>query len=47
MNLPPQQLAPLKGLAEKRTQTEFINLKENALIDDRAMQAGLLQLKKG
>jgi len=35
------------ALRMRKDQTEFINLKENALIDDRAMQAGLAAIKEG
>ena len=35
------------ALRMRKDQTEFINLKENALIDDRAMQAGFAAIKEG
>jgi Xaa-Pro aminopeptidase len=35
------------ALRMRKDQTEFINLKENALIDDRAMQAGFSAIKEG
>ena len=35
------------ALRMRKDQTEFINLKENALIDDRAMQAGFVAIKEG
>ena len=35
------------ALRMRKDQTEFINLKENALIDDRAMQAGFTAIKEG
>ena len=35
------------ALRMRKDQTEFINLKENALIDDRAMQAGFAVIKEG
>lgn len=35
------------ALRMRKDQDEFINLKENALIDDRAMQAGFAAIKKG
>ena len=35
------------ALRMRKDQTEFINLKENALIDDRAMQAGFATIKEG
>ena len=35
------------ALRMRKDQAEFINLKENALIDDRAMQAGFAAIKEG
>ena len=35
------------ALRMRKDQTEFINLKENALIDDRAMKAGFAAIKEG
>jgi len=35
------------ALRMRKDHTEYINLKENALIDDRAMQAGFAAIKKG
>jgi len=35
------------ALRMRKDQTEFLNLKENALIDDRAMQAGFAAIKEG
>ena len=35
------------ALRMRKDQTEFINLKENALIDDRAMQEGFAAIKEG
>ena len=35
------------ALRMRKDQTEFINLKDNALIDDRAMQAGFAAIKEG
>ena len=35
------------ALRMRKNQDEFVNLKENALIDDRAMQAGFAAIKEG
>ena len=35
------------ALRMRKDQNEFVNLKENALIDDRAMQAGFAAIKEG
>ena len=40
-------VSTIGALRMRKDQTEFINLKENALIDDRAMQAGFAAIKEG
>ena len=40
-------MSTVGALRMRKDQNEFVNLKENALIDDRAMQAGFAAIKEG